>query len=120
MAGQVFNRVIEFFTPDPYPPICKMPGCKKQGYVENNGYAHEFCGKTHAREYHAMKDAEKQQKTREKRLKAVQSQSSGGQGSWPSYSMAAAQHGAGHGPSCTRSACSGAAYGMCYLECSME
>ena len=116
MAGQVFNRVVEFFTPDPYPPICKMPGCKKQGYVENNGYAHEFCGKTHAREYKAMKDAEKQQKMmREKRLKAVQSHSSGGQGAWPSYSMAAAQYGAG--PSCTRS---GASYGMCYLECSME
>ena len=96
---------------------CKMPGCDKQCYVENNGHMHDFCGKTHAREYKAMKDAEKQQKMmRDKRLKAVQhGQSTGGHGVWQgqqSYSMPAAQYG-----SYTRS---GASYGMWYLTCSME
>ena len=89
------------------PPECKMPGCNKQCYVENNGHVHEFCGKTHAGQYKAMTDAERQQKMmREKRMKAVQQVQGGWQGQH-SYSAAAAtpaQYG-GY----TRS---GAAYGM--------
>ena len=112
MARQVYNKMVEFFYP---PPICKMPGCNKQGYVENNGYVHEFCGKTHAREYKAMKDADKQKMMRDKRLKAVQH---GGWQGQHSYSAAAAAPAYGsYDGSYTRS---GASYGMWYWVCSTE
>ena len=30
---------------------CKFPGCHKKCYVEDNGYVHDFCDKTHAVEF---------------------------------------------------------------------
>lgn len=109
------GHVVNFLSDQP--PVCKMPNCNKLCYVENNGHVHDFCGKTHAREYNAMKDAEKQRKMmRDKRVKAVQhGQSTGGHGGWQgqqSYGMPAAQYG-----SYTRS---GTSYGMWYLVFSME
>ena len=109
MTGLV-KKVADFLTFES--AVCKMPGCKKQRYVENGGYVHDFCGRTHAKEFNTMKEAERHQKmVREKRLKAVQSPHTTGatwdQGSH-SYSMVAAC-GSGHnGPSHTRS---GATYG---------
>ena len=34
--------------PPTTPGQCKIPGCTKPCFVEKNGRAHEFCGKTHA------------------------------------------------------------------------
>ena len=107
------GHVMNFLSDQP--PECKMPGCNKRCYVENNGHIHDFCGKTHAGEYKAMKDAERQQKMmRDKRLKAVQhGQSSvGGHGGWPGHSSSMAVTQYGTGPSRTRS---GAPYGMCFI-----
>ena len=102
---------------------CKMPDCNKQCYVEN-GHVHDFCSRTHARQYKAMKEAEKrQQMMRDKRLKAVQPvQNSGGMGGYGglpagqhSYSAAVAGT---SGPSCTRS---GTLYGNIeFMVCSTE
>ena len=50
----VINKFVNLF--DGGPPECKMPGCNQPCYVEDNGRVHDFCGKTHAREYRAMKD----------------------------------------------------------------
>ena len=97
-------------------PVCKMPGCNKQCYVENDGRVHDFCSKTHAREF------QQQKMMRDKRLKAVQhGQSTGGHGGWQgphSYCTAAAYGTGPSGPSYTRS---GTPYGMWYIMvCSME
>ena len=112
-VGYVIKKVVGFLTPEV--PVCQMSGCKKPCYVENNGHVHDFCGKTHAREFKTMKDAERQQGImREARLKAVQhSHNTGGHGTgwqgYPSYSMMAASGSGPSGPSCTRS---GAPYGI--------
>ena len=55
-----------------------MPGCNKVCYVEQ-GRIHDFCGRTHAKEYEAMVEEYKKQKVRESRIKAV-SKGSHGQG----------------------------------------
>ena len=36
-------------------PICKLPGCSKQCYVEKGGRVHDFCGKNHAALYQKTK-----------------------------------------------------------------
>lgn len=106
------EHMVNFFSDQ-----CKMPGCNKQCYVENNGRVHDFCSRTHATQFKAMKDAEKQQQVvRGKRLNAVQhGQSSGGYGGWSGQHSAAACHYGTSGPSCTRS---GTPYGnmMCSTE----
>ena len=28
--------------------ICKLPGCTRLRYMEQYGYTHDFCGRTHA------------------------------------------------------------------------
>ena len=48
------------------PPECKMPGCNQPCYVENDGRVHEFCGRSHAREYRAMEEAEWQEQMRKR------------------------------------------------------
>ena len=95
------EHVRNFFEP----PICKMPGCNKQCFVENDGRVHDFCGKTHAREFE-----------RQKRQKALYPKSTGGASGWGSsgygntFNNAGACHGGSmSGPSHTRS---GATYGM--------
>ena len=103
------GHVVNFLSDQP--PECKMPGCNKQCYVENDGRVHEFCGRTHAGQYKAMKDPERQQKMmREKRLKAVQQGGWQGQHSYSAAAAAPAQYRIYDG-SYTRS---GASYGMWY------
>lgn len=83
--------------------LCRMPGCNQQCFIER-GRVHDFCGKTHAREYKAMTEEFERQKVREKRTKLF----SFGSGRGSSHSNSSAI-GAGGGWSQTRS---GATYGM--------
>ena len=66
MLDKGFTKVVGFFDidpdPDPSKRVCKMPGCDKLCYVENDGRIHDFCGKGHANEYRAMKEEERRQK----------------------------------------------------------
>lgn len=36
------------------PPECKLPGCNNRCYIEKEGTVHDFCRKSHAREYGAL------------------------------------------------------------------
>ena len=48
-------------------PQCKFPGCTKQCYVEN-GYIHDYCGRTHAQEHKKMiEETARQRRSRSKR-----------------------------------------------------
>ena len=49
-----FKKFVNLF--DGGPPECKMPGCKQRCYVEDDGYVHDFCGRSHAKEYRAMEE----------------------------------------------------------------
>ena len=58
-----------------------MPGCNQPCYVEH-GRIHDFCGRSHARDYQAMMAEFQQQRVRESRLKAVTRNSSSGGSSY--------------------------------------
>ena len=60
--------VVEFF--DPTSRVCKLPGCNKLCYVENDGFVHDFCGRSHALEHKAMKDKAERQKMLQRQQKA--------------------------------------------------
>ena len=62
------DKVVGFF--DPANSVCKLPGCNKLCYVENNGHIHDFCGRSHALEYKAKKDEAERQKMLQKQQKA--------------------------------------------------
>ena len=53
--------------------VCKMPGCGVQRYVDDfSGHEYEFCGRTHARAYQAMLQAQKAAEEQQKWLKRQQ------------------------------------------------
>ena len=37
-------------------PTCKLSGCNRPCFKEPNGHVHDFCGRTHAREYQSGKE----------------------------------------------------------------
>ena len=63
--------------------LCRMPGCTKACYIEQSR-VHDFCGKTHAKEYGVMMEEFKKQKVRNALIKVLSSpggsSSSGGSG----------------------------------------
>ena len=71
MAGPFTVLVKRFLTPSDTP--CKMPGCSAPRYVDPyTERVHEFCGRSHAKEYHAMKEAQKAAEENQKWLKRQQ------------------------------------------------
>lgn len=64
----IVDKVFGFF--DPTNRVCKLPSCDKLCYIENNGYVHDFCGRSHALEYKAKKDEAERQKMLRKEQKA--------------------------------------------------
>ena len=62
------DKVVGFF--DPTNRVCKLPGCNKLCFVENDGYIHDFCGRSHALEYKAKKDQAERQKMIQRQQKA--------------------------------------------------
>ena len=39
---------------------CKLPGCTRLCYVENDGRVHDFCGRTHATQYNSLQSGGRQ------------------------------------------------------------
>ena len=62
------KKFVNYF--DGGPPECKMPGCKQRCYVEDDGRVHEFCGRSHAKEYRAMEEEAERQEQMRKRQEA--------------------------------------------------
>ena len=54
------QKIVSFF--DPSHGVCKLPGCNKPRYIENNGRPYDFCGKSHAEEYRRAKEEEERMK----------------------------------------------------------
>ena len=79
-----------------------MPGCTNLCFVESDGRIHDFCGRTHAKDYLNVTEEIKRENMRKSWSKRYSDRSSSGEGS--SYATAAASG----GPSHTRS---GAVYG---------
>ena len=48
--------------------VCKLPGCDNPAYTDKDGWEHDFCGKTHAREYRSMEEAAQRQNYKIPRL----------------------------------------------------